>query len=85
MLSFHLNDEEPPEFEGISWSMCELYRLRTSQCLMMGDITKCAPHTLETMIYNVMAEWARNGESETRIWMMVGLLVRVALQMGYHR
>jgi hypothetical protein len=37
------------------------------------------------MIYNAMAEWARNGDSETRVWMMVGLLVRVALQMGYHR
>jgi hypothetical protein len=32
-----------------------------------------------------MAEWARNTESETRVWMMVGVLVRVALQMGYHR
>jgi hypothetical protein len=32
-----------------------------------------------------MAEWADNGGSETRVWMMVGLLVRVALQMGYHR
>lgn len=32
-----------------------------------------------------MAEWAGNGESGTRVWMMVGVLVRVALQMGYHR
>jgi hypothetical protein len=32
-----------------------------------------------------MAEWARNGDSEARVWMMVGVLVRVALQMGYHR
>jgi hypothetical protein len=37
------------------------------------------------MIYNCMAEWARNGDSEARVWMVVGLLVRVALQMGYHR
>ncbi|PMD57147.1 uncharacterized protein K444DRAFT_535235 [Hyaloscypha bicolor E] len=85
MLSFYLNDEEPPEYEGTSRSLYELYRLRTAQCLMMGDITKCAPHTVETMIYNCMAEWAHNGDSETRVWMVVGLLVRVALQMGYHR
>ncbi|KAN0108498.1 hypothetical protein V8E51_008240 [Hyaloscypha variabilis] len=85
MLSFYLNEEEPPEYEGASQSLHELYRLRTAQCLMIGDITKCAPHTLETMIYNSMAEWADNGGSETRVWMMVGLLVRVALQMGYHR
>jgi hypothetical protein len=39
MLSFYLNDEEPPEYEGTSQSLYELYRLRTAQCLMMGDIT----------------------------------------------
>ena len=49
------------------------------------DITKCAPFTLETLVYNSMAEWARKSVSETRVWMMVGLVCRVALQMGYHR
>jgi hypothetical protein len=39
MLSFYLNEEEPPEYEGASQSLHELYRLRTAQCLMIGDIT----------------------------------------------
>ena len=39
MLSFYLNDEEHPEYEGTSQSLYELYRLRTAQCFMMGDIT----------------------------------------------
>jgi hypothetical protein len=38
MLSFYLNEDEPPEYEGTSHSLYELYRLRTAQCLMMGDI-----------------------------------------------
>lgn len=38
MLSFYLNEDEPPEYEGTSQSLYELYRLRTAQCLMMGDI-----------------------------------------------
>lgn len=38
MLSFYLNEDEPPEYEGASQSLYELYRLRTAQCLMMGDI-----------------------------------------------
>jgi hypothetical protein len=40
MLSFYLNDDEPPEYEGTSHSLYELYRLRTAQCLMMGDIVR---------------------------------------------
>ncbi|KAK0107235.1 hypothetical protein ONS95_003937 [Cadophora gregata] len=85
MFSYYCNKDEPPEYEGTSRSLSELYRVRTAQCLMIGDITKCAPFTLETLIYNSMAEWARKAFSETRVWMMVGLVVRVALQMGYHR
>jgi hypothetical protein len=46
MLSYHILDDEPPEYEKISESLFELYRLRTAQCLMLGDITKCAPYTL---------------------------------------
>jgi hypothetical protein len=85
MLIHHNLGNEPPEYEGVTESLFELYRLRTAQCLMLGDITKCAPYTLETMLYNTLAEQARKDDGETRVWMMVGLLVRVALQMGYHR
>ncbi len=62
------------------------YDIFSQLILMCGNLqTKCAPYTLETLINNIMAEWARNGEGEARVWMMVGVLVRVALQMGYHR
>lgn len=85
MLSYHYDEDEPPEYQGISKEMSELYRLRTAQCLMLGDISRCAPYTLETMVYYTMVEWAQTMHSEQRIWMMVGLLARLALQMGYHR
>jgi hypothetical protein len=85
MVSYHLSEDEPLEYMGISQSISELYRLRTAQCLMLGDISKCSPYTLETMVHYTMSEWARKTHNESRVWMMVGLLVRVALQMGYHR
>jgi hypothetical protein len=85
MLSYHLNSDEPPEYEGISASLSQLYRVKATQCLAMGDISSCKPYTVETLIYSIMCEWARIGQSDMRVWLMVGLLVRVALQMGYHR
>ncbi len=85
MLSYHINGDEPPEYEGISGSLSQLYRVRTAQCLALGDISMCKPYTVETLIYNIMCEWGRRGQGDARVWMMVGLLVRVALQMGYHR
>ena len=52
---------------------------------MMADITKCAPHTLETFVCYVVAEHSRRRDGENRVWILVGLIVRAALQMGYHR
>ena len=85
MLSYHILDDEPPEYEGVSESLFELYRLRTAQCLMLGDITKCAPYTVETLIFNALAEQATRNDNGAGVWMMFGVINRVALQMGYHR
>lgn len=85
MVSYEMSDDEPPEYKGISPSISDLYRLRVAQCLMIGDISKCAPYTLEALVFYTMSEWARKFQNEPRVWMMVGLLTRVALQMGYHR
>ncbi|KAL2814133.1 hypothetical protein BJX63DRAFT_420924 [Aspergillus granulosus] len=51
---------EPPHYQGLSESRFDLYRLRTAQYLLRGDIAKCLPYTVET-------------------------LLRVAINMGYHR
>lgn len=85
MLSYHLNSDEPPEYEGISASLSQLYRVKAGQCLAMGDISTCKPYTVETLIYSLMCEWGRSGVGDNKVWLMIGLLVRVALQMGYHR
>lgn len=85
MASYIHPKEEPLEFEGNSKALFDLYRLRTSQCLMMADITKCLPYTVETLIYNVLAEQVGKRDANTGSWVMCGVIVRVALQMGYHR
>jgi hypothetical protein len=85
MLSYHVIGDEPPEYEGVAESLFELYRLRTAQCLKLGDITKCAPHTLEALIYYTFAEQATRNDNGTVVWMLFGIINRVTLQMGYHR
>jgi hypothetical protein len=87
MLSFHLFDKEPAEYEGITDALYELYRLRTAQCLITGDVAKCLPYTLETLIHYTVAEHSRNYEDDNDrgLWLLVGLTVRVAVNMGYHR
>ncbi|KAK9368461.1 hypothetical protein V1509DRAFT_622988 [Lipomyces kononenkoae] len=85
MSSYGYSNDEPPEYEGISRSLSELYRQRTVQCLMMADITKYLPYTVETLIYHGFAEQLGKKNSTGGWWIMEGALIRVAIQMGYHR
>ena len=84
MLSYDQFDE-PPEYEGISESLFQLYRLRTAQCLVIGDIAKCLPYTLETLRFNATAELNRKENNGRGLWIMTGVMVRAAINMGYHR
>lgn len=84
MLAYH-QFGEPPEYEGTSETLCQLYRLRTAQCLQSGDISKCLPYTVETMRLNATAELNRKDDMRRGLWIMTGVLVRTAINMGYHR
>jgi hypothetical protein len=85
MLGSRWAEDEPPEDNGNSSSLAELYRLRVAQCLKLGDITKGLPYTLETMIFYSLVEGIMSGHDGSGVWIMWGMMGRVALQMGYHR
>ncbi|KAH6693393.1 hypothetical protein BKA61DRAFT_279693 [Leptodontidium sp. MPI-SDFR-AT-0119] len=84
MLSYH-QFYEPPEYEGISESLFHLYRMRTAQCLITGDIAKCLPYTLETLRFNATAELNRKDDNSRGLWITTGVIIRAAINMGYHR
>ncbi|RYP01982.1 hypothetical protein DL765_010799 [Monosporascus sp. GIB2] len=84
MLAYHQYGE-PPEYEGISESLFQLYRMRTAQCLLSGDIAKCKPYTVEALRFNATAELNRKDDNRRGLWIMTGLVVRAAINMGYHR
>jgi hypothetical protein len=84
MLAFHQYGE-PPEYEGLSESLFQLYRMRTAQCLLIGDIAKCLPYTVEALRLNATAELNRRDDNRRGLWIMTGVVVRAAINMGYHR
>lgn len=59
--------------------------MRTAQCLIIGDIAKCLPYTIETLRLNATAELNRKDDNSRGLWIMTGVLVRAAINMGYHR
>ncbi|GAM39498.1 hypothetical protein TCE0_034f11099 [Talaromyces pinophilus] len=76
---------EPPDYEGMSESLVHLYRLRTAQCLIIGDMAKCLPYTIEALRLYATAELNRKDDNSRGLWIMTGVIVRAAINMGYHR
>ena len=85
MHSYHRMDDEPPEFRGKSLAMASHYRALTGQCLLLADFTKPVSHMIETMVLHLHCEYARTRDTEVGVWVLVGMIVRLAMRMGYHR
>lgn len=84
MLAYRQHGE-PPAYEGMSETLFQLYRLRTAQSLILGDIAKCLPYTIEALRLNATAELNRREDASRGLWIMSGVMVRAAINMGYHR
>ncbi|RHZ67175.1 fungal specific transcription factor domain-containing protein [Aspergillus thermomutatus] len=63
----------------------QVYRDRVGQCLALADYTKCVPYTIETLLHYLAIEYLNITDSQTSVWILLGITVQIALRMGYHR
>ncbi|KAK2758715.1 hypothetical protein FQN54_003405 [Arachnomyces sp. PD_36] len=85
LLSYYRDGDEPPEFRGKSLDMAGSYRSLMAQCLVLSDYTKPQQYLLETLILHLHADYSQTKETETSVWILAGMIARLAMRMGYHR
>ncbi|KAL1965826.1 hypothetical protein VTN77DRAFT_5147 [Rasamsonia byssochlamydoides] len=85
MLSYHQDGDEPPEFRGKSLDMARNFRNLMSQCLILADYTKPYPYLIETLILHLHADFSQTKEADVSVWILIGVIARLAMRMGYHR
>lgn len=61
------------------------YRRLSSQCLILSDYTKPGLHTLPALIIYMEAEFIVNVHDQINCYIMLGVIIRLALRMGFHR
>lgn len=83
MRSYHRAGDEPSEFKGKTLQLSNTYRNRTVECLVSVDVSRLASPVIETLLLHLHGELLRNAEVSS--WVMGGMIVRLALRMGYHR
>jgi hypothetical protein len=75
--------EDPAEPESLM--RVHMFRERTVHCLVLGHFTKGGPHVLETLIIHCTSEIFMYKDAEIGLWLLLGMLVQLALSLGYHR
>jgi hypothetical protein len=70
---------------GRTLELAAEYRVRTVQCLINSDYTKSSLYTIETLILYVHGEYASRWDAEVGLWVIIGMITRLAMRMGYHR
>jgi len=63
----------------------DFYREKVVQALILANYTKCPPYTVEACLLYFGSEYTRSSDTQFSMWILVGMIVRVALRSGYHR
>ncbi|KAF2140804.1 uncharacterized protein K452DRAFT_251529 [Aplosporella prunicola CBS 121167] len=67
------------------YALLDMYREKTVQCLVLGKYTNPTPFTIETLLLYFSLERLRSTDMKPGNWVLAGVIVRIAMQMGYHR
>jgi hypothetical protein len=71
--------------ESLHTARLNFYREKVVQALVLANYTKCPPYTLETCMLYFGTEFVRSVDDPFSMFLLVGLIVRMAFRMGYHR
>ncbi|KAF2996727.1 hypothetical protein E8E13_006049 [Curvularia kusanoi] len=58
---------------------------RIIQCLRLGNYMKGGSHTIEALLFLLQLEYLQGEDKQHECWQLIGVTVRIALKMGYHR
>ncbi|KAH8163344.1 hypothetical protein CIB48_g4903 [Xylaria polymorpha] len=61
------------------------YHERIVQCLIMGEYTNQGPYVLETLFHYLTIEFSVRKDADKNTWLLLGIIVNLAMGMGYHR
>ncbi|XXG97444.1 hypothetical protein Hte_003745 [Hypoxylon texense] len=73
----------PPDIE--SYVAVKVYREKIVQCLTMGKYTRGGPFVVETLICYVAIEHLLQEDPEFGTHILLGMILHLAMRMGYHR
>ncbi|KAJ5225991.1 hypothetical protein N7468_007216 [Penicillium chermesinum] len=78
-------DERGESLKAECLTMKNAFREKAVQCLVLARYTTGGPYILETLVTILTGEFVLMKESATDGWLLVGMILHLAIRMGYHR
>ncbi|KAJ4370852.1 hypothetical protein N0V86_008545 [Didymella sp. IMI 355093] len=60
-------------------------RQKMMQCLHLDNYLKGSRHTIEALLFLLQIEYVQGEGAEYGCWQLIGVIIRTAIKMGYHR
>lgn len=76
-----LGPQSPQEVQRL----VQRYQEKIAQCLVLGKYTKSVPYTIQTLLLYFTTEHFQSEDTQIGTWILLGMVVRIAMRMGYHR
>lgn len=64
---------------------CSAFLTRAGQALVTGKYQKARPYSVEALLLYAVCKYMREEDPDRDAWMIMGIIARLAMKMGYHR
>lgn len=85
MLDYLREDDEPVEYEGKCQDLATSFRNSLTDCLIHADYTQPHDFLIEALIFHLYAEYLSSRDARSTVRVLIGMIVRLAMRMGYHQ
>jgi len=85
MLDYLREGDEPQEYKGKCQDLANTFRNCLTDCLILADYTRPQDFLIEALSFHLYGEYVSTRDAKSSTWVLSGMLVRLAMRMGYHQ
>ncbi|KAL3464332.1 hypothetical protein BJX64DRAFT_275832 [Aspergillus heterothallicus] len=79
------SDCEPADSISDPEEMADEFRLQAAYCLIRDKYTKPSKYTIEALLLYGQTEYFRSPDAQHELWVLFGIVMRLAMRVGIHR
>lgn len=85
MLDYLREGDEPVEWRGKCQDLAINFRQRFTDCMILADYLQPHEFLIEALCLHMYGEYLATRDGKSSVWVLIGMIARLAMRMGYHQ